>query len=320
MELIDLDGAPRNFANYYGGSAGMKYAVVHNGFIWMLKFPESTKSFPSADNPDNTLPSHTTSPLSEYIGSHIYETLGIPAHETFLAKRDGRIAVACKDFTGTGKLADFIQLKNSFEEDLLPHGVSSRPGGDYLAEVLCVLEDLEAFGEIRGAVLERFWDMFVIDALILNNDRNNGNWGIVCTGSKPTLAPVYDNGQAFFNKKSLSSMERALSNPEAIWNDVNSSCSFYLDESGKHIKPFTYLARTRDLNCLKALKRFVNRVDMDAIDAIIDEIPETSLGVTVMPSAAKEFYRQAVHASLFRGILPAAKLQGIEIPERLKEQ
>lgn len=41
MELIDLDNAPRDLTNYYGGSAGMKYAVVYNGSTWMLKFPES---------------------------------------------------------------------------------------------------------------------------------------------------------------------------------------------------------------------------------------------------------------------------------------
>ena len=37
-------------------------------------------------------------PLSEYLGSHIYSILGYPAHETILGVRDGLLVVACKDF------------------------------------------------------------------------------------------------------------------------------------------------------------------------------------------------------------------------------
>ena len=49
---------------------------------------------------------------------------------------------------------------------------------------------------------ERFWDMFIIDALINNNDRNEGNWGLVLNKNTGDLriTPVYDNGAAFYNK------------------------------------------------------------------------------------------------------------------------
>lgn len=42
--------------------------------------------------------SYTTSPLSEYIGSYIYESIGIPVHVTKLGIKDGKVVVAYKDF------------------------------------------------------------------------------------------------------------------------------------------------------------------------------------------------------------------------------
>ena len=53
-------------------------------------------------------------------------------------------------------------------------------------------------------IKERFWDMFVVDCFINNNDRHNGNWGIFVFESenKISLAPVYDNGNSLFPKHS----------------------------------------------------------------------------------------------------------------------
>ena len=39
-----------------------------------------------------------------------------------------------------------------------------------------------------------FWDMFIVDALIGNWDRHNGNWGFLydTVQDEMKLAPVYD--------------------------------------------------------------------------------------------------------------------------------
>ena len=42
--------------------------------------------------------SYTTSPISEYIGSYVYEIIGIPVHKTMLGIKDKKVVVACKDF------------------------------------------------------------------------------------------------------------------------------------------------------------------------------------------------------------------------------
>lgn len=44
--------------------------------------------------------------------------------------------------------------------------------------------------------IEKFWDMFVIDALIGNTDRHNGNWGFLLDleSGKVKFVPIYDCG------------------------------------------------------------------------------------------------------------------------------
>ena len=48
-------------------------------------------------------------------------------------------------------------------------------GGGCLEDVLFTIENAPL---LKGSqtIKQRFWDMFVVDAFIKNNDRNNGNW------------------------------------------------------------------------------------------------------------------------------------------------
>lgn len=52
------------------------------------------------------------------VGSHIYQLLGIPAHETMLGYRNGKIVCACCDFTYPhGRLFEFKEIKNALSDD-----------------------------------------------------------------------------------------------------------------------------------------------------------------------------------------------------------
>ncbi len=44
--------------------------------------------------------------------------------------------------------------------------------------------------------IDRFWDMFIVDALIGNFDRHGGNWGFIKKDNQYRIAPVYDNGSS----------------------------------------------------------------------------------------------------------------------------
>lgn len=54
----------------YGGHGGSKRGIIIDNEKWFLKYPKSTKSMGVQGM------SYSTTPLSEYIGSHIYKMLG----------------------------------------------------------------------------------------------------------------------------------------------------------------------------------------------------------------------------------------------------
>ena len=94
--------------SFYAGANGAKIAVIYDGEQYMLKFP--------ALAPKNKELSYANSCISEYIGCHIFNSVGIAAQETLLGiyRKNGaeKIVVACKDFTSPGiVLQDFASLK-----------------------------------------------------------------------------------------------------------------------------------------------------------------------------------------------------------------
>lgn len=321
MYLVSFDSSDQIFEKGYRGNAGRKIAVLHDGDLWLLKFPESTKNFPGRQKPNNHLPSYTTSPVSEYIGSKIYASLGIPVHDVMLGHREGKLVVACRDFAVGAELLEFSQIKNMIDEDMLEGGNSSDRRGELLSDALRVIDKAGVFnGGLREQVRQRFWDMFVTDAFILNNDRNNGNWGLLVGRYKTELAPVYDNGNALYNKRSDSLMEARLGNERAIENDADQSVSFYLDQNGRHIHPFKYIEAMADEDCNAAVLRFAERLDMGKVDAILDELPEQECGITIMPAATKVFYKGLLHEIAETRLLPCAEkireFRGISCPQR----
>ncbi|MCL2236411.1 MAG: CtkA family protein [Defluviitaleaceae bacterium] len=316
LELVDFDSVQTpSSASFivYGGNAGAKEAVIYNDGVWMIKHPKTTRDLL------NPQISYTTSPLSEFLGSKIYESLGIPVHETALGIRKNKIVVACKDFTfGTSqlvtdmsvpilRLVPFHDLKNSFMSNDVDE-YSGTGSETLLDEVLATINNQENLKSIPG-VLERFWDMFVIDAFIGNNDRNNGNWGILVNMwpdifqhvlSAPQLAPVYDNGNAFFNKRSVMQMQKRLEDDEYVQNDAyNIECAYKytgLDNEGHKINPFEFIESGSHQGCTDAGCRFMNSVDMAKIEAIINDIPEHVGTLAVMPRIQKEFYTKLLKA------------------------
>lgn len=138
--------------------------------------------------PSGSVPSYTTAPVSEWLGSHVYAALGIPVHETVLGIRDGRIVCACRDFTfPDSRLVNFHDLKNSLSDDEPGFTEDASTGsGVVLADVRSAIHRIPVLRSIDG-VSDRFWDMFVVDAFIRNIDRNNTNWA--CSGIHAGSSP-----------------------------------------------------------------------------------------------------------------------------------
>ena len=323
--IIDFRETEISRGVYYGGDAGAKDAVLYNGDAWMLKYPKNTRDL------EDPQVSCTTSPLSEYLGSCIYALAGIPVHETLLGVRNNRVVVACKDFTrvrnagqtqGFGRLAPdrllvpFHDLKNSFMSSDL-ESYSGTGSETLLDEVLATIHGLDILQSIPG-VLTRFWDMFVVDAFIGNNDRNNGNWGILIdtANGEASLAPVFDNGDAFFNKRSLAQMAKRLEDERSLREDaLHTTLSAYkytgLDKEGHRINPFDYISQGENPDCLAAVLRFVETLDFSAVEDMLRHIPEAFGNLAVMPEVQKEFYLALMRIRLNEGFLPMVRGQGV---------
>ena len=133
--MLDFTALPtRN--KFYAGANGAKIAVIYDGEQYMLKFP--------APAPKNKELSYANSCISEYIGCHIFNSVGIAAQETLLGiyRKNGaeKIVVACKDFTSPGiVLQDFASLKNT----VINSGHSGY--GTELSDITQAMEDQTAF-------------------------------------------------------------------------------------------------------------------------------------------------------------------------------
>ena len=168
MEIKDFNNCTENMLTY-GGHAGAKLGIIIDGENWFLKFPKSTRTLRKKVDM-----SYSTSPLSEYIGSHIYESINIPVHKTMLGIRDNKLVVACKDFRNDiSKITfeDYNSIYNIYvsglDEKLSSITSSSNHTVD-LNEIMIVMENNPRFINTKG-LKDRFWDMFIIDVLIGNN-------------------------------------------------------------------------------------------------------------------------------------------------------
>ena len=111
---------------------------------------------------------------------------------------------------------------------------------------------------------------------------------------------MYDNGSAFSDER------------QPVTGDVEraAACgarSCYLDGNGHPLEPLKYISSTADANCTNSLLRFVERLDLIAVDGLIDSLPEEFLNFTVMPAASKAFYKEVLHRRFETCLLPAAE-------------
>lgn len=103
--------------------------------------------------------SYATSPISEYIGSRVYEIIGIPVHKTMLGIKDKKVVVACKDFRknpSTYFFDDFNSIKNDYVEGLdekLESTSSSSSHGISLEETMIIMDNNPLF--LKNACFKR---------------------------------------------------------------------------------------------------------------------------------------------------------------------
>ena len=261
--MIDFTNLPVKNKTYTGAN-GSKICIVYDGEAYMLKFPTP----PSR----NKKMSYTNGCISEYIGCHIFESIGIPVQKTLLGTytKNGKekIVVACKDFTSTGiVLQDFASLKNTI--------IDSEHNGyvTELSDIMCEIEEQTAINPYE--LKEWFWNLFIVDALIGNWDRHNGNWGFLYNTEtdKMEIAPVYDCGSCLFPQANDTIMQGALDS-----RDERNLRIYQIPLSGikinnTKINYYDFIYSLENNDCNSALKRILPKIDLAKINPIIEDTP-----------------------------------------------
>ena len=268
MEQVDFTNCRIILGRAYNGANGKKVAVEYNGIQYMLKFPPSGENKP-------TLLSYTNSCISEHIASSIFNMLGIDAQETrlgtFQIGGKTKIVCACRDFTADGsRLFDFCSIKNTILDS------ESNDSGTELSDILDTIEKQQY---VSPDVLEaHFWDMFVVDALLGNFDRHNGNWGFLYNDhtGKASIAPVYACGSCLLPQADETVMKQILSDETALNARIFQYPTSAIKENGKKICYYNFLLANGYPSCDNAVKRVVPRIDLNKITAFINSTPYIS--------------------------------------------
>lgn len=247
----------------------------------MLKFPPSAAAKP-------TELSYTNSCISEHIASSIFNLLGINAQETLLGTFDlnskTKIVCACKDFTMKNKrLYDFCSIKNTILDS------DTNGSGTELFDILDTIEKQQYVSPIK--LLDHFWNVFVVDALLGNFDRHNGNWGFLYdeVQEQAEIAPVYDCGSCLLPQADENVMARVFADENELNARIYQFPTSAIKQNGKKINYYDFLQKADDKACNAAVKRIVPRINFQQIDVLIDSLP-------YITELQKNFYKQYIQA------------------------
>lgn len=276
--MINFTNCSKNY-KYYSG-ADRKISITYNNKNYLLKFPNYAK--------DNKEASYTNNVFSEYIGCHIFNIIGIKAQETILGKyyyEDGteKDVVACLDFnTNDLKLTEFSNFQNSYIE-------ISNSTGKVNNDLNEIIETLNNHPDLynREEIKEKFWDMFIIDALLGNFDRHSGNWGFLIDekNKKIEFSPIYDCGSCLYPQLLDSQMKDILNSEEEIDKRIYIFPNSALKVDNTKINYFNFISSLEYDSCNKALIRIFPKINLNKINELIDSILEIS-------DIRKRFYKK----------------------------
>lgn len=222
------------------------------------------------------------------MGCHIFNAVGIKAQETLLGyyeyKGVKRVAVACKDFALNGyALQDFASIKNQIIDS------GSNGYGTELSDIIEAIEKQAFMDPIE--LMEHFWNMFVVDALIGNWDRYNGNWGFLYNqeNDEIRLAPIFDCGSSLFPQADENMLSNFLKNKSEFEARVYDYPTSSLVLSGKRINYCNFINSHMYKACDDAIKRIKPKINLAAVNAMIDN-------VDILTEVHKTFLKKIIEA------------------------
>lgn len=270
--MVDFTECIEELNNYKGSEK--KKTLVYNNKKYLVKFPDPIRE-------KNKNISYINNAFSEYVGSNIFRLVGFATQNTILGKYiyngKEKIVCACEDFTDNDNvLYEFESLALSSNPD--------KKIGTELEDILEIVEESKMID--TNDTKEKFWDIFVVDAIIGNTDRHNGNWGFILNNKTNEIkfAPIYDCGSCL--NPMLEDEEMKKLNEKELKN-IAINCYSCIKENGKKINYMTYIKSMTNMECNKAICRMVGKINIDEINKFIDEISS-------MSDVRKQFYKKII--------------------------
>lgn len=288
MELINFTNAIE-IAPEYTGSEKKKTMILENK-KYLVKFPDPNRS-------TKLQISYINNVYSEYIGTKIFGLCGFKTQKVELGvyNKDGkkRIVCGCEDFTNSEtKLVEFEKFENA--------SIEPNPFKRELKDIFHIVESGVYNIDIEQ-LKEEFWNMFIIDCLIGNEDRHNGNWGFLKTikDEKLTFSPIYDCGSCLFSTYTDEDMKECLNNNTKMQDCIKNTSSA-IKYNGSKIKYFEFITSLKNENCNNALIRMYNKINLIEIFKLINDIE-------VISDVRKEFYCKVIEGKYKEILIVAYK-------------
>lgn len=274
MELINFSKSEEKINRYKGSEK--KKTLIYNGKRYLVKFPDPLRE-------KNKNISYINNAYSEYIGSKIFELLGFNTQKVILGYYKigdkEKIVCACEDFTNEDNtLYEFENITISDVDKKIDTEIE---------DIIKVIKNNENIIDVENTINE-FWKIFIVDSLIGNTDRHNGNWGFLENKEEGKLkfAPIYDNGSCLNPLLKDKDIEQYLNNETELKNIALNTYSC-LKENNKKINYYHYINSLKNEECNNALIEIFPKINLEKIDKMIDEIQ-------CMSKIRREFYKQII--------------------------
>ncbi len=259
--------------NCYKGSEKKK-TLLYNNKKYLVKFPDPIRE-------KNKNLSYINNAYSEYIGSNIFKICGIDAQNTILGKylyeTKEKIVCACEDFTTLeNQLYEFESLALSTNPD--------KKIETELSDIMEVIDENKLLD--KKLVKDNFWEVFIIDSLIGNTDRHNGNWGFLINTKtkKIKISPVYDCGSCLNPLLEDKDIEKLT---EIDLKNLALNTYSCFKENGKKINYLSFIKSKKNIDCNNALNRVFLNIKIEEIIDFIDNIECIS-------DIRKKFYKKLI--------------------------
>ena len=270
--MIDFTNAIEEFNKYKGSEK--KKTLIYDSKRYLVKFPDPIRE-------KNKNISYINNAYSEYVGSNIFRIVGFKVQNTILGKYkyngNDKIVCACEDFTDEeNELYEFESI-----------ALSSNPDKKIGTEVADIMEVIKTNKMICSDTSKMFWKMFIIDALIGNTDRHNGNWGFLINvkTQKIEFSPIYDCGSCLNPLLEDTEIEKL---DEIAIKNLAINCYSCLRENGKRINYINYIKKMKNKECNDAIKEIFLDIKINEINKFIDEIEGIS-------NIRKAFYKSIIN-------------------------